>query len=309
MNTKYNIVCVSDETYCQHTAVMLCSLFEKNKDTSFEIYLLTFEISTESQSKLLLLCTNYNSTIQFIRFDTIKLKQLPVGQWSSIMYLKLFIPQVLPANAERCLFLDVDMVINADISPLYNIDLEDNVLGAAEDIPDCIAYKPRLSLLPDNLYINSGVMVYDLNLWREMEQERPIFDFTHSVTSKIQNEQDVIAMYFKDKIKCLPIRWNMTTFYFRRSPKIFEKYLPQLKEARQQPSIIHFACPIKPWFRDCNHPFGFLYRRYLRLTPWVDAAGRFSIFEQLTPRQRFNKHIRYMLNCFNILKNDDFLIK
>ena len=309
MINNYNIVCVSDEAYCQHTAVMLCSLFEKNKDKSFEIYLLTFEISTESQSKLLLLCTNYNSTIQFVRFDTSRLKQLPVGQWSSIMYLKLFIPQVLPANAERCLFLDVDMVINADISPLYNIDLEGKVLAAAEDIPDCIAYKPRLGLLPDDLYINSGVMVCDLKLWRKMEQKSPIFDFTHSVISKIQNEQDVIAMCFKNKIKCLPIHWNMVTFYYRRSPKIFDKYLPQLKEARQHPSIIHFACPIKPWFRDCNHPLGYLYRRYLRLTPWANVDGRFIIFEQLTPRQRFNKHIKNFLNRLGILKYDDYLIK
>ena len=104
-------------------------------------------------------------------------------------------------------------------------------------------------------------MVCDLLQWRAMELQRPIFEFVRTVADKINNEQDVIAMYFKGKITSLPIKWNMTTFYFRRQPKIFNKYLPQLIDARKAPGIIHFACPIKPWFRDCQHPYKILYKR------------------------------------------------
>lgn len=62
----------------------------------------------------------------------------------------------------------------------------------------------------------------------------------------------------------------MTTFYFHREPKIFKKYLPQLKEARKHPSIIHFACPIKSWNKDCQHPYKYLYKLYLGKTEWKD---------------------------------------
>jgi len=117
------------------------------------------------------------------------------------MYYKLYIPTILPQEAERCLFLDVDMVINADIAELYNIELSDNVIAAAEDIPDCILHKQRIGLSQNDLYINSGVMVCDLKKWRMLEYSQPIFNFTRSVAAKIQNEQDVIAMYFKDKLK------------------------------------------------------------------------------------------------------------
>lgn len=60
------------------------------------------------------------------------------------MYLKLLMPQLLPTNIERCLFLDVDIIINADITELYHIDLVDNIIAAAEDIPDCIYIKNGL---------------------------------------------------------------------------------------------------------------------------------------------------------------------
>lgn len=309
MSNPYNIVCVSDEGYAQHAAVMLCSLFEKNRHKTFAIHFFTTNLSKKLQDRLTQLCKNYKASISFTICPTEHISDLPIGQWNIIMYLKLFIPQILHTSADRCLFLDVDIIINADITELYNINLENNILAAAEDIPDCILHKQRIGLSQNDLYINSGVMVCDLKKWRMLEYSQPIFNFTRSVAAKIQNEQDVIAMYFKDKIKALPIRWNMVTFYFMRKPKIFSQYLPQLKEAKRNPGIIHFACPIKPWFRDCNHPFGYLYRQYLQLTPWYDAHQRFPVFERLTLRQRFNKHIKNILNDIGILKYDEHLIK
>ena len=307
MNKPYHIVIVTDEGYVQHAAVMLTSLFETNRRKIFHVYVLTKGLSQKSESRISSLCRRYDSYLtQHICSDA-KIKDLPVGQWSTMMYYKLYIPTILPQEAERCLFLDVDMVINADIAELYNIELSDNVIAAAEDIPDCILHKQRIGLSQNDLYINSGVMVCDLKKWRMLEYSQPIFNFTRSVAAKIQNEQDVIAMYFKDKIKTLPIRWNMVTFYFMRKPKIFSQYLPQLKEAKRNPGIIHFACPIKPWFRDCNHPFGYLYRQYLQLTPWYDVHQRFPVFERLTLFQRFNKHIKNILNDFNILRYNEHL--
>lgn len=72
------------------------------------------------------------------------------------MYLKLLIPQRLPNDTARCLFLDVDIIINSDIDPLYTMDLNNAILAAAEDIPDCIMHKNRLGLDSNEKYINSG---------------------------------------------------------------------------------------------------------------------------------------------------------
>lgn len=38
-------------------------------------------------------------------------------------------------------FLDVDMIINEDITELYHINLANNIIAAAEDIPDCVHIK------------------------------------------------------------------------------------------------------------------------------------------------------------------------
>lgn len=303
-NKIYNIVCVSDENYIQHTAVMLCSLFENNINKNFHIYLLSTGIKIDIEEKLQNLCKQYHAVLTCKVYSTKELSNLPVGQWNTIMYIKLLIPQLLPSDADRCLFLDVDMIINADITPLYNIDLNGRIIAAAEDMPDCTKYKQRLGLNQTDAYINSGVVVCDLLKWRELEKKIPIIDFTKSISDIITNEQDVIALYFRSMIQFLPIKWNMTTFYFMRNPKIFDKYLPQLKEARKHPGIIHFACPIKPWFKDCQHPYKNLYKLYLKKTAWKDY--KFPIFENLTPWGRIKRIIRNKLNSLSIIRDKGY---
>ena len=302
MNNVYNIVCVANEGYAQHTAVMLCSLFETNKDKSFSVFLFTNGFGAESSKRLQTMCEKYHSKINILAMSDNEIKDLPVGQWNTMMYYKLFMPVMLPKECERCLFLDVDMIINDDIQTLYNWDLNGNIIAAAEDIPDCDeCHKPRLGLIQSDAYINSGVMVCDLNAWREKEAATPIFDYVKTISDIIMNEQDVIALYFKNEITILPIRWNMTTFYFMRVPKIFEKYLPQLQEAKRNPGVIHFAAPIKPWFKDCTHPYGKLYKKYLKQTDWDEWT--FINWENLTPKQRISKKIKNFFNELGLLKD------
>lgn len=305
MNIRnYNIVCVSDEGYAQHAAVMLCSLFEMNKQKHFQIYFLTTTLSDVTKQRLNSLCSKYNSTISFHYLSTDELSDLPVGQWNTIMYFKLFMPYVIPQSEDRCLFLDVDMIINADIDELYNTELHGKAFAAAEDIPDCIIHKQRLGLSPKDVYINSGVMICNLTEWRKRYSSDDIFTYTRKIADIIMNEQDVLALYFKNSIDILPIKWNMVSFYFMHKPKIFEKYLPQLKEARKHPGIIHFACPIKPWFKDCQHPYKSLYIFYLKTTPWKNY--KFPVYEDMTSWGRIKRNIRNFMNKIKILQDDSY---
>lgn len=300
----YNIVIVSNEGYIQHAAVMLTSLFCTNRGKHLVVYLLTDGITPQTECKLREVCKTYGVELNVITCGINNLGDFPVGQWQPIMYFKLLIPQLLPFRENRCLFLDVDMIVHDDITTLYHWNLQDKVIAAAEDIPDCIAFKPRLGLKDTDLYVNSGVMVCNLEKWRQMEQKQPVMKYATSIIHNIVNEQDVIACYFKDKIALLPIRWNMTTFYFNRQPKIFVKYLYELDGAKKYPGIIHFSAPIKPWYKDCQHPYRKLYKQYLKLTPWRNY--KFSFYEQLSKWGRVKKNIRNCLNRHKLMMDGIF---
>ena len=98
MNKPYHIVIVTDEGYVQHAAVMLTSLFETNRRKIFHVYVLTNGLSQKSESRISSLCRRYDSYLtQHICSDA-KIKDLPVGQWSTMMYYKLYIPTILPQD-------------------------------------------------------------------------------------------------------------------------------------------------------------------------------------------------------------------
>lgn len=263
---SFNIVCISDEAYAQHTAVMLASLFDTNREKKFQIFILTQGLSTITITQLKSIVPE-NSQLQVITKTN---KELPIiannnelggKYWNPIMYLKLFMPRFLGENVHRLLFLDVDMVINADIAPLYNIELKDNIIAGAEDWKYSIDHKIRIGLNKDAMYINSGVMVVDIDKWRKYENKNPISQYLEIHRDSIQNDQDAFALYFQNKIKYINQQWNVTTYYFERKPRVFNKYFPILEELRTNPFIIHYCEPIKPWFKECKHPYRFLYKK------------------------------------------------
>ena len=273
----YNIVCIADENYAQHTAVTLCSLLENNKEKKFHVSLMTYAMTDSTKQKLHQVVEEYGSRLTIIEDDyekssiaTLK-SATSTKAWNSIMYLKTLIPQYLPDDVNRFLFLDVDMIVRADIDPLYNIDMQGNVIAACEDYLYQQVHKDRLELSDNDLYINSGVMVVDLGQWREMEKQHPMADFLKDNARLLNNDQDVFALYFKNKIMLLSTsQWNATTFFFEQKPRVLDKYLPEVDVVRHHPYIVHFCEPIKPWFKECKHPYRNEYKHYLQKTPWKD---------------------------------------
>lgn len=310
---SYNLVCIADETYAQHAAVMIASLFATNPSKQFRVFLMTFVMQKETKKKLEDMVNEYGS-ITFIENDyegtgiqTLK-SETSTKAWNPIMYLKLLIPQFLPQDVDRFLFLDVDMVVNADIEPLYEIPFSGNIVYACEDYKYLQAHKYRLGLREEDLYINSGVMMVDLKAWREKDKQFPTIECLKQYADRLNNDQDGFALYFKGEIALLPTnKWNATTFFFEQEPRILDKYLAEVDKVRRNPYIIHFCEPVKPWFKDCLHPYRNLYRKYLEMTPWKDYKYPMSGTYRGLALVKY--YIKYWLNACGIRREPMSLVR
>lgn len=312
MEKTYNIVCVADESYAQHAAVMLASLIDHNKEKNFHVFLLTTGMSADTMERLRSVL-NSHGVITFCQAgDHLKeLKGLRTATehktWNSIMYLKLLIPQFLTQDVERLMFLDVDMVVCSDITEVYELSLGDNVVAACDDYKFQQASRDLLKLHPSEQYINSGMMVIDLDAWRTIEETKPMADFISEYRHLLRNDQDGIALYFRGKIQLVPNRWNATTFYFEQLPRVLDKYLSEVDEIRHNPAIVHFCEPVKPWFRDCHHPYRHLYRHYLALTPWHEYT--FPYYVNPYTLKFWKEELKYWLNRWGIRREPMCLVK
>lgn len=309
----YNLLCIADENYAQHAAVMLCSLLETNRDKTFRVFLMTFQMQEETKRRLHEVVESRGSELTIIEdsYEHAGLESLKcdtgVKAWNPIMYLKLLIPQYVPQEVERFLFLDVDIVVNHDITPLYNIGLRGNILAACEDYEFCGVHKSRLGFPEDELYVNSGVMVVDLKAWRSKQAVQPMFEFLQERKDIIHDDQDAFALYCRGQIMLLPTnQWNATTFFFERRPRILPKYLPEVEAVRNTPYIIHFCEPIKPWFRECKHPYRKLYRKYLDMTPW--RTRRLPPCGEAYGRPVWQYTVKYWLNAIGLREDEMMMI-
>ena len=91
MDERINILIGSDINYAPYYGVMLTSLFMNNKESKFDVYLLTDETWTDAETKKFSnLANSFNSTFKVIvvdfdisdicNFSSFKVKTFPTGE-------------------------------------------------------------------------------------------------------------------------------------------------------------------------------------------------------------------------------------
>lgn len=298
------IICSFDNKYSPYAGVMLASLFENNKDVAITVYALTDYVDDANQQKFYELANNYKQQIFFVNIDINKFRDLPHGgtRFSHIglgAYYRLLSDVLLPNDVIKALYLDCDIIVNASLKSLYDIDITDVAVCALYDKPDVSSnYSERLGYNGNDGYVNSGVLLINLEYWRRMKFSEKAFQFLHTHLDKIvYHDQDVLNALLHDKKKVFPLRYNMMECFFMKQPSLHSMYLNQLHDAILHPAIIHFTGTRKPWHIECNHPYRYLYMKYLAMTPWrgYPLISRYNSFSEKL-KYRIKSLIKLMLN-------------
>jgi len=257
--------------YAQHAAVCIISLLENNRDSAFEIAVVSTEPLGAAEEKLQRTVRPYaNCTLRILHLGASSGMTLPVRalHYTIDTYTRLWVADFFPAHVDRVLYLDSDMVVVGHVGELWSTDLGDSVLGAVT-IPGstrCAAYG-----IPERFgYFQSGVLVIDLKRWRDDRIFDVLQDYiSHNAEKIVDADQDVLNACLYDRRRVLPYIWNMIApFYFNYHPLGISN--SDLQAARRNARIIHFNGPAKPWSYLSRHPRRADYWKYLRLTEWRD---------------------------------------
>lgn len=133
-------------------------------------------------------------------------------------YYRFLIQKLLPFY-DKVLYLDSDIVINGDISKLYNTDLQGKLLGAIRDI-DFLAnlnvkHGKRMGYAKNVLkmknpydYFQAGVLVLNTKAMRERYTIKQWLTYA-SNPAFIYNDQDVLNAHCEGEVLYLPWEWNV----------------------------------------------------------------------------------------------------
>lgn len=193
MNINQNVahvVYASDDKFAEILGVSLVSLYENSKDMDdIVVYVLDSEIKNENKDKLLTVSRQYSRTeVQFIPAKDISKKlemKVSTDRGSLSQYARLFVSSDLPKDLDRVLYLDCDIIINRSIRELWNLDLKGKTIGALMDAFSKY-YRQNIDLEENDIMFNSGVMLINLQRWREQKIEENLMRFIASKKGRIQ---------------------------------------------------------------------------------------------------------------------------
>jgi lipopolysaccharide biosynthesis glycosyltransferase len=206
-------------------------------------------------------------------------------------YHRLLLPDLVQQE-EHLLYLDSDIQVKTDVSPLFEMNMESSVIGFVVDgvVSTALDSKFLLSLgrPPDGPTFNAGVMLLNLPEWRRQDCSSRVFAFCRKHSGQlINNDQSALNGLFAEECYRLDPRYNL-------------KFFPTT-DPRDMPSngIFHFVGSPKPWdiggrflmphaaqwFEDLRRTAIPFYRR----APWLTGAAWARLPRILGGYRRFAK--------------------
>lgn len=211
---------------------------------------------------------------------------------SASTFLRMLIPELLP-DADRCVYLDSDLLVRQSPVPLHDAQLSGRTLGAVRSrttpfiaSKDGIVQWWELGIRSAAPYFNAGVLVMDLARWRSR-------DVTGRATSFLDRygeqtslaDQDALNVAAIDDWTELDRRWNYVAY-------ITQYFLQQPEAEPDDPAIVHFAGPNKPWTAGVQPLYAEEWHQLVAQTPW---AGFVTPAPSTGPRTRVRRGVSRIL--------------
>lgn len=251
-----NIAFCINDGYTPQLAVVLTSIM-KNTTRNVVAYVLSSDMSDSSKQKLNKLKLFFKKlTINFIAVSDAKLRALPrtIDYISVETYYRYLIPELLP-ELDKILYLDADIIVRGDITPLYDFDISDYYIAGANDLwVHDTKYKGKIGFAQNELYVNAGVLLMNLRKMRAEKMAQTLIQETTKLAGKIQyQDQDVLNIVCRGHVAEFDSIYNYT------SHNIYDE-----RAKLNSAVIIHYTGPKKPWLKDKRHPMKKIWTKYAK---------------------------------------------
>lgn len=266
-----NLLVTVDDRYITYLQVMLESLFQHNRQ-KIDVYLLYSDIRRENLERLERFVDSYGNGISAIEVDRNVFRNAPVFRYfSQAMYYRLLCAALLPERLDRVLYMDPDILVRGSLRELYEADLEGCMVGGIADhhINETQSeYRAALGLTEKEVYINSGVLLFDLEKMRVKFSIDSVLKLLEENAKKVKfPDQDVINLYFRGDICFLPRKYNYNTGYGTAKDMLL--YIAGRRREKEEPIIVHYMGASKPWQKEYYGKYFFeyyrCYKKYLSL--------------------------------------------
>lgn len=184
-------------------------------------------------------------------------RDLPVPKrLHPVIYARLLLNVLLPAEVERVIYLDCDTMVIAPIELLWDIDLNAKTLGAVPDAWKLLQAGGRDMVEKTDVfdtaapYFNSGVLLIDLKRYSLADIPGRLAALAAAGTiRRLYYDQDMLNLIFAGDWHILPWRFNVID--------------PRPPHQAMLPYILHYTGTRRPWNLWSGTAFARIYRHVM----------------------------------------------
>ena len=262
-----------------HLSVTITSILKNAAaDDNFDFFILDGGISEKHKNNLNKLKKIKDFYIEFIKIDDDLFKDVQMSpeckHISKQTYYRYLIPKIKP-EIGKCLYLDCDVVVKSSLKELWKTELSDCYVAAVEELySGAVEDYSKLGL---DKYFNAGVLLINNKLWQEDNIADTLFKNQLKLQDKIRwQDQDVMNYTFKDRVRFVSPKYNLqqNAFFDTHSVVYSDE---EIRDAINNPVIIHFNGAMKPWNTNCRHKLWKSYYDYLKFTPYKNNYYKFLV--------------------------------
>ncbi|KAJ8514102.1 hypothetical protein OPV22_004536 [Ensete ventricosum] len=205
-----------------------------------------------------------------------KLQALSPKYHSVMNHIRIHLPELFP-SLNKVVFLDDDVVVQADLSPLWDIDLRGKVNGAVETCrgADKFVMSKRLkhylnfshpliskNFQPDECAWAYGMNVFDLEAWRKTNISLAYY---HWLQKNLESDLSLWQLgtlppgliAFHGHVHVIDPYWHMLGLGYQENTTV---------EDAEKAAVIHFNGRAKPWLDIAFPEIRHLWAKYLSLS-------------------------------------------
>jgi len=263
-----NLLFAIDNHVVDQLLTTLYSITINTPNQKFDVYVIQ-KNELKKTPKILKFCERLGLNYHPIILGETFLENAPVtNRYPETIYYRLLAQEYLPADLDRVLYLDVDILAINDLSALYQLDLDESLYAAAShsalsnNVTEPLN-KLRLGNYEAESYFNSGIMMLNLKAIRDQVKSDDIFKYINdNKMALFLPDQDVLNGLYGHQIKKIPD--ELYNFDARRSPMYYALSNGRwtLDWVIENTVFLHFCGRDKPWKKDYHNRYGGLYKHY-----------------------------------------------
>lgn len=180
------------------------------------------------------------------------------------IYYRLAAPLLLPAELERVLYLDVDTIVINSLAELTDLPFDGAYFMACTHVHTALGKfnQARLGMEREVPYINSGVMLLNLPLFREHLDLTEISAFANEKKRVLfLPDQDIMTALYGSHVKLLDsLRYNLSdrVLAFHNADRQNKRL--DAAWVRENSVILHYCGRAKPWKENYHGSLGVFYQ-------------------------------------------------